>query len=89
MKILNNKNTLSLQMLYAGYHTAGKEWCYNNVISPFSRMYLIDKGEAAVYMNKKSIIYRPVSCLLFLNSLFICMNAITLCTIIIFVFLTN
>ena len=53
MKILNNKNTLSLQMLYAGYHTAGKEWCYNNVISPFSRMYLIDKGEAAVYMNKK------------------------------------
>lgn len=55
MKILNNKNTLSLQMLYAGYHTAGKEWCYNNVISPFSRMYLIDKGEAAVYMNKKKV----------------------------------
>ncbi|RGM49289.1 AraC family transcriptional regulator [Bacteroides sp. OM08-11] len=40
-------------MLYAGYHMAGKEWCYKNVISPFSRMYLIDEGEAAVYMNKK------------------------------------
>lgn len=53
MKILNEKNTLSLQMLYAGYHMAGKEWCYKNVISPFSRMYLIDEGEAAVYMNKK------------------------------------
>lgn len=53
MKILNGKNTLSLQMLYTGYHTAGREWCYSNVISPFSRMYLIDEGEAAVYMNKK------------------------------------
>lgn len=53
MKILNEKNTLSLQMLYAGYHMAGKELCYKNVISPFSRMYLIDEGEAAVYMNKK------------------------------------
>lgn len=38
-------------MLYAGFHRAGKEWCYTNVISPFSRMYLIDEGEAAVYMN--------------------------------------
>ena len=53
MQILNGKNTLSLQMLYAGFHSAGKEWCYRNVISPFSRMYLIDEGEAAVYMNKK------------------------------------
>ena len=53
MKILNEKNTLSLQMLYAGYHMAGKEWGDKNVIRPFSRMYLIDEGEAAVYMNKK------------------------------------
>ncbi|MEG1543198.1 MAG: AraC family transcriptional regulator [Tannerellaceae bacterium] len=53
MKILNNRNSLSLQMMYAGYHCAGKEWCYTNVISPFSRLYLIDQGKAAVYMNKK------------------------------------
>lgn len=53
MKILNNRNSLSLQMLYSGYHRAGKEWCYTNVISPFSRMYLIDEGKAAVYMNKR------------------------------------
>lgn len=59
MQILNGKNTLSLQMLYAGYHTAGKEWCYRNVISPFSRMYLIDQGEAAVYMNKKKYHLSP------------------------------
>lgn len=59
MKILNEKNTLSLQMLYAGYHSAGKEWCYRNVISPFSRMYLIDEGKAAVYMNKKKYDLSP------------------------------
>lgn len=75
MKILNEKNTLSLQMLYAGYHMAGKEWCYKNVISPFSRMYLIDEGEAAVYMNKKSIIYQQENYSLSQNSLFTCTSA--------------
>lgn len=40
-------------MIYAGYYEVGKEWCYRNVLSPFSRLYLIDKGEAWVYMNKK------------------------------------
>lgn len=53
MKIFNSKNSLSLQMVYTGYHRAGREWCYTNVISPFSRLYLIDQGKAAVYMNKK------------------------------------
>lgn len=53
MKIFNSRNSLSLQMVYTGYHRAGREWCYTNVISPFSRLYLIDRGEAAVYMNKK------------------------------------
>ena len=53
MKIFNSKNSLSLQMVYTGYHRAGREWCYTNVISPFSRLYLIHQGEAAVYMNKK------------------------------------
>lgn len=53
MKILNNKSTLSLQMIYTGYYCAGREWCYENIISPFSRLYLIDEGKAAVYMNRK------------------------------------
>ena len=59
MKILNNRNTLSLQMIYAGYHCAGKEWCYENIISPFSRLYLINEGKAAVYMNKKKYELSP------------------------------
>lgn len=75
MKILNEKNTLSLQMLYAGYHMAGKEWCYKNVISPFSRMYLIDEGEAAVYMNKKKYYISAGELFIIQNSLFTCTSA--------------
>lgn len=53
MKVLNTRNNLSLQLLYTGFHHAETEWCYKNIISPFSRLYIITKGEAAVYMNKK------------------------------------
>lgn len=41
MKYSDYKNTLSLQMIYAGYSTVGTEWCYKNVTSPFTRLYLI------------------------------------------------
>lgn len=53
MKYMNVQHMLSLQMIYTGYYEAGKEWCYRSVLSPFSRLYLIDKGEAWIYMNKK------------------------------------
>lgn len=53
MKYMNIQDMLSLHMIYAGYYEAGKEWCYRSVLSPFSRLYLIDKGEAWIYMNKE------------------------------------
>lgn len=53
MKYSDYKNTLSLQMIYAGYSTVGTEWCYKNVTSPFTRLFLIDKGSASVYMNQR------------------------------------
>lgn len=53
MKYANYQNTLSLNMIYTGYSQVGKEWCYKNIISPFTRIYLIDKGTGYVYMNKK------------------------------------
>lgn len=53
MKYADYQNTLSLKMIYAGYSQVGREWCYRNVISPFTRIYLIDKGQASVYMNRK------------------------------------
>lgn len=53
MKYADYQNTLSLQMIYAGYSEVGTEWCYKNVISPFTRIYLIDKGSASVFMNQR------------------------------------
>lgn len=53
MKYANYQNTLSLHMIYTGHCEVGKEWCYRNIISPFTRLYLIDKGSASVYMNRK------------------------------------
>lgn len=53
MKYADYRNTLSLQMIYAGYSRVGTEWCYKNVISPFTRLYLIDEGRASVYMNRR------------------------------------
>lgn len=40
-------------MIYTGYAEVGIEWCYKNVISPFTRIYLIDRGSASVYMNQQ------------------------------------
>ena len=51
MRYADFQNTFSLQMIYAGYYEAGKEWCYKDVISPFSRLYLVERGEGWVYMN--------------------------------------
>lgn len=53
MKYADCQNTLSLQMIYAGYSKVGTEWCYKNVVSPFTRLYLINEGHASVYMNRK------------------------------------
>lgn len=53
MKYADCQNTLSLQMIYAGYSKVGTEWCYRNVVSPFTRLYLIDEGHASVYMNRQ------------------------------------
>lgn len=53
MKYADYNNTLSLQMIYTGYAEVGIEWCYKNVISPFTRIYLIDRGSASVYMNQQ------------------------------------
>lgn len=53
MKYADYKNTLNLQMIYAGYSRVDTEWCYKNVVSPFTRLFLINEGSASVYMNQK------------------------------------
>lgn len=44
---------LSLPLLYADYSRVGTWWNYQDVISPFYRLYLITKGKGKVYINKK------------------------------------
>lgn len=45
---------LSLPLLYADYSRVGTWWNYQDVISPFYRLYLITRGKGKVYVNRKS-----------------------------------
>ncbi len=49
---MNTAYNLSTRLLYADFCCAGKEWCYKNIISPFTRIYIITKGSGAIYMNR-------------------------------------
>ena len=44
---------LSLPLLYADYSRVETWWNYQDVISPFYRLYLITKGKGKVYINQK------------------------------------
>ena len=44
---------LSLPLLYADYSRVETWWNYQDVISPFYRLYLITKGRGVVYINQK------------------------------------
>lgn len=41
----------SLSMIYTGFKRVGTWWNYKNVISPFYRLYYIEKGRGKVYIN--------------------------------------
>ncbi len=51
------KNTFSL--LNADYVKLNKTWNFKHVISPFYRMYLIDKGEGLLFNAHESQILAP------------------------------
>lgn len=42
----------STRLLYTDICTAGREWQYKNIISPFTRMYLIKGGKGTIYINQ-------------------------------------
>lgn len=42
---------VKLTLLYNSLETVGEWWCFKEVISPFSRIYLITEGEGWVYHN--------------------------------------
>lgn len=52
-------NIYSLSMIYAGFKRVGTWWSYKNVISPFYRLYYIEKGNGKVYINNVSYELTP------------------------------
>lgn len=44
-------NTYCLHMIYAGFKRVGTWWNYKHIISPFYRLYYIEKGCGRVYIN--------------------------------------
>ncbi len=50
---------LTVSLLNAGHVKLDNHWNYSNVISPFSRLYYIDGGEAQVYHHKQFFQLKP------------------------------
>ncbi|WP_405398817.1 helix-turn-helix domain-containing protein [Maribacter sp. Asnod2-G09] len=51
--------SLRLTLLNVGYAKLNTSWNFENVISPFTRMYYITKGSAKVYHNNQIFILKP------------------------------
>ncbi|NJB35221.1 helix-turn-helix domain-containing protein [Croceivirga sp. JEA036] len=44
--------SLKISLLHTGFAKLGKEWDYDNVISPFVRLFYVTKGTAKLYHNQ-------------------------------------
>lgn len=52
-------NSLSLSLINIGHVSLNQSWSYDNVISPFTRMYYIDGGHARVYHHNTEFDLKP------------------------------
>lgn len=50
---------LKINLLNVGYAKLDSKWNFTNVISPFSRLYLITSGDASVYHNNTKFNLKP------------------------------
>lgn len=48
---MNTIQNFSTQLLYTDFCCSGCEWQYKNIVSPFTRIYLITNGGGAIYIN--------------------------------------
>lgn len=55
----NHLASLKLNLLNIGYAKLDSQWDFNNVISPFTRLYLITAGSANVYHNNMKFEMKP------------------------------
>lgn len=51
--------TLKLNLLHAGYAKLDNEWDYENVISPFTRLFYVTKGNAEIYHSNLKFELKP------------------------------
>ncbi|MGC6430048.1 MAG: helix-turn-helix domain-containing protein [Jejuia sp.] len=53
--MINQFQSLNLDLLHVGYAELDHNWNFDNVVSPFSRLYLITEGEAFVYYRNTKL----------------------------------
>ncbi|QXP55738.1 helix-turn-helix transcriptional regulator [Cellulophaga sp. HaHa_2_95] len=58
-KMIEILQSLRLTLLNIGYAKLDSTWNFDNVISPFTRMYYITKGSAKVYHNNHTFTLKP------------------------------
>ena len=51
--------SLNLQMLNVGYAVHNGDWNWQQVSSPFTRIYLVTKGEARLHLPDAEVRLRP------------------------------
>ena len=52
-------SSLNIKLLHVGYAKLGKQWDYNNVISPFTRMIYVTKGNALINHTNQTFNLKP------------------------------
>lgn len=57
--MLESYYNLSLSLLYAGFKRVESWWNYQDVVSPFYRLYYISEGEGMIHMNQTSYTLSP------------------------------
>ena len=57
--MLNQLSSLKLKLLNIGYAKLDHKWDFDNVLSPFARMYLITVGTAYIYHNNMKFELKP------------------------------
>ncbi|MBD2753856.1 AraC family transcriptional regulator [Spirosoma validum] len=59
--MVDGLKNLKLSLLHMGFVQLDERWRFDNVISPFSRLYLITEGEGWVWHNGQTFILKPGS----------------------------
>lgn len=57
--LVNETNNINIKIIDSGYAAGDNTWKQKNVVSPFSRLYFIESGEAVVKSANETIVMKP------------------------------